>query len=394
MTRRRAGSPAIAILTGMLALTACTAQPDASTPHPSAPSTIPTPTAEPAEAGPHARIPVDCDGLVATDALRTLVGEAGHPLAPIVPIDRLDPDEAAALQLGAVDCRWTNGLGFSTWTGPEAGRQTVALSILPEGLDAAIEYVDLYRSADPTYGAHVQGPRCMAATDASWTGFCELYGVIGRNWVEFTVQGIVFDARSDSDLVAAFRAVADPMVAALAATEPGPRWTPAESTSFAACEDLVPATSVAEITGLAAVGFGESWDGPRVGQYFWASRETGAKRCSVFFTDREGGFGEVGVLPGGSWGFDRAEAAWLADGGVIVPVAGVEPGDAVLRCADAAAECVLDVRTGGDWVRVEFPEVPPETVEYLPPNDYAAARESIIRLAEAPVAGLGASDGA
>ncbi|QEO15317.1 hypothetical protein FLP10_13435 [Agromyces intestinalis] len=394
MTRRRAALPAIAVLSGMLALTACTAPPGAAAPDDSEPPTSPTPSAEPVEAGPEARIPVDCDGLASTAALQLLVGETANPLAPVPAIDRLDPDDAAVTQLGGIDCQWTNGLGASTWTGPDADRQVVILRVLPDGLDGAIEYVDLYQSADPTYGTHVQGPRCMAATDASWTGFCELYGAIGPTWVEFTVHGIVFDGRADPDLLAGFRGVADPMVDALAATEPGPRWTPGESARAGACEDLAPATSVAAITGLAPIGFGESWDGPRVGQYFWAAHETGAMRCSIFFTDRDAGFGEVGVLPGGSWGFDRGEEAWLAGGAEVVQVAGVEPGDALLRCADPAAECTLDVRTGGDWVRVEFPEVPAATVEYLPPNDYSAARDSIVRLAETVVAGLRASDGA
>ena len=117
------------------------------------------------------------------------MGLVASPLAVATPADRLTPDRAAGEQLGALTCTWTNGLRVNPFPGPDVDGQSITLSILPEGIDDAIAYVDLYQIADPTYGDYTKGPRCLGPADGMDGGYCELFGVIGQTWVELTVDG-------------------------------------------------------------------------------------------------------------------------------------------------------------------------------------------------------------
>jgi hypothetical protein len=377
-----------ASLAAVVMLTACTGEPTpvATPPASSAPAPTQTPVTDP---GPTSRIDLDCDDLVDPVVLQTFIG-GDAPLVAVTVSDRLTPDRASFEQLGGLVCEWTNHPEPSYW-GPPDGVQSVAVRVLPEGLDQAAAYVETYQIADPTYGEHVQGPRCVAPDGFRTTGFCEVVGAIGPTWAELSVSGIVpAPGTTDASLRDAFRtAVADRFVAGLQSTTPGPRWSPDEVGAAGACETALSSTQVAELTGFPEVWFGESWDGPRVGQYFFATGETGGKRCAIHpDAGQDAMYGAVYLLPGGSWAFDRYRESWIAAGATPQTVAGVPADAALLRCVDEAAECRLDLVVGGDWIAVVFPPVPDETAAGMPMADYAAARASIVPLAEAVVANL------
>ncbi|WP_308799068.1 hypothetical protein [Agromyces silvae] len=387
---------AIAVAFGVT-LTGCTptdAPPSAS---PAVPSASPTP--EPVlDPGPVPRIDADCEQLVALPALQSFVGDAGAPLVMLHEPERLTPDEAAVLQLGGLVCDWASHTDPVSSV-PSEGAQRVRLRVMPEGLEHAAEYVATYQIADPTYGEHVQGPRCIAPDAGRSSGYCELIGAIGPTWVELQVSGIAAASGStDASLRDAFRAsIADRLVAELQAmTAPRPRWSPTAVGRADSCENALSTEQVAALTGFPDVWFGVSWDGPRLGQYSYATDETGAKRCSIHpIAQADATFGAVFLLPGGSWAFDRYRDTWLASGGMPQPVTGLTPDEAVLRCADEAAECRLDLSLEGDWVAIVFPPVPDESVSdesvsSVSELDLAAARASIVPLAEALVANLGA----
>src|SRR5215207_6767219 len=242
MARHRPSPTLIVVLLAVVALAGCTAPAPEPTPTPMSPSTT-APAPEPVDVGPTPRIDVTCDDVVDPVMLQAFVGMNTQPLTLVDPADRVAPDTAANEQLGALSCTWTNGLSGSPFMGPDPDAQTVTLQILPEGIDAAIEYVDLYQIADPTYGDHVQGPRCLGPADGMDPAFCELYGVIGQTWVELTVLGIV--ASTDvtaADLVSAFRTVIDPMVVSIGSMTPRERWTSFAPSDLADadCDALAP----------------------------------------------------------------------------------------------------------------------------------------------------------
>ncbi|WP_394552827.1 hypothetical protein ACDF64_00430 [Agromyces sp. MMS24-JH15] len=372
MTPTRVVRPALLAVVVVLLAAGCAAGAPGVDDRPETPAATPSPSPI-ADPGPVPRLAGACADLVDVAALQALVGTAAAPLAEVPPASRLDPLTAAPAQAGATDCEWDNGVAAGWWEGSGADRQWVRLRILPDATAEAAEYAAMY-GADPTYGEHVHGPRCIL--DA---GYCEVQGAVGAAWVEFLVSGIRTAAADDAALLAQFRTVADPLVDRVRAASAAPAWTPSIATPVADCAALAADEAVAAITGLDGIRFGENWDGPGVGLQWTAADRTGAIGCAIAFPDRDAAFGHVFVLAGGAWGVERWRSDWLADG-ASVDVPGADPG-AVLRCLDAAQACRLDFSAAGDWVRVEFPPMPPASATYLPDEDYAAARASAPQLA-------------
>lgn len=363
------------------------------------PTVVPTPSpslsasAEPVPIdAPTPRFAAGCEDLLPTASLQAFLGEGVAPLAA-VDLDAVNsPDASAAAQLGARTCEWDDGRPSTAWVGPAADAQSVRLQLLPEGEAEALAYVDLYAGPDipAGYGPGSQGPRCVVfEADA----FCELHGWIENAWIALALNGIVLeDGDTDASLAAEFTAMTDEMLAVLGAGGvSGEPWTPPTSTNtIDECTQLTTAEEITEVTGLPDLWFGLSWDGPRVGQYWYTTTTAGALRCTVGFTASEASYGTVALLPGGDWRYLLERETWLADGGEPAGVAGLAADDSVLRCTDDEAPCVLDLRLDRDWLRISFPTVPPESVTYLPEGvDFAAARASIVELANRIVANAG-----
>lgn len=386
--RRRAGIAAAAAIAVLLS--GCTAA------EPAAPAETTEPdaseTASPAPApidAPVPRFATDCDEVL---PLETVAAFLGDGVAAVGPVDLgaiESPDASAGAQLGALECAWDDGRGTDTWTGPAERAQSAELQVLPDAEAAALEYVATYAGAGlPTpYGATALGPRCVSfEIDA----YCELHGWLADAWIVLQVDGIVIDeADTEASLTEEFTAIADRVVDAIAASgEPAAEWrAPTSAVDISECERLATHDEVTEITGLPDLRFGPIWDGPRIGQYWYATTTVGALRCSIGFADRDADYGRVALLPGGDWRYLLERDAWLGAGGTPVSVEGLGADDAVLRCDDESEPCTLDLRLDRDWLRISFPEVPPETVTYLPEGvDFAAARASIVDLANRLVA--------
>ncbi|GLI28149.1 hypothetical protein ARHIZOSPH14_23910 [Agromyces rhizosphaerae] len=386
--RRRTG-PALGSIAAvaLLSLAACAARPAAEAPPvaSSAPAS-PTPT-EVAFEGPEPRLDLTCDEVLPIDELESFLSPP-EQLSPVPVLSTFPPDHAASLQLGALECVWDGGLvqGFGQ---PEPERMSVVLSVLPEGGAAALEEAALSNGplASP-YGSSVHGPRCGGVGGYSGLGWCQLFGWVAGAWIDFRGTGIdVSSFATQDDMTEAFAVLADAVVVAVdAAGDPTARWVPTASTpQIESCDDLGTAEELGEVTGLGVVAFGPYWDGPRIGRYLYETEAAGALNCQLFF-DSDLSFGEVSVLPGGEWAFLDARDDWLADGGSEIAVAGVEPGDAILRCNDGE-ECILDLHRQHDWIRVAFPPVPSPS-PYTPELDYTGARASVVPLAEAILANV------
>ncbi|RXZ47138.1 hypothetical protein [Agromyces binzhouensis] len=323
---------------------------------------------------PTSRLGVTCEQVVVAEDLLAFLGDVGSPVTGPASDPSRMADAAALEQLGALTCTWSNGADPSL---PDTGGQDATLTVLPEGLAAAAEYVELYQSADPTYGPAVQGPRCVANP----MGFCELVGVIGSTWVEFRVRGAHAESLSDDELRTRFLSLTDPLVRVLSAVEPAPRWDPGAASPVAAasCDDLAPAPDLAAVIGEPDLDTGARWDGPRVGQYAYAADQTGAVRCHVGFASSDATFAQVGVLPNGAWGVDRYRDGWLADGGEVIAFDAATDGTAVLRCADDSRSCRFDAVVSGDWVSVSASPV--RGGEYEPTAQIEASRAHIVDIA-------------
>lgn len=327
------------------------------------PVATPTSSVEPAIAdGPEPRIDADCDDIVDPAAMQEFVGVIVNPLAPVDLADLLDPDSAAVVQLGALSCTWTNGLPHNPFPNEEPDGQLVRLSILPEGLEQAITYVDTYDTRDPTYGEHVQGPRCLGPMEGVDTGYCELFGLIGQTWVELVIDGIVVEPDTTAeDLVVEFRSVFDSMVSTLESATARERWSPTTPSGNVPvdCDVLTPTTEIVEVTSVSELRVGPQWDGPRVGQYWYGLNTTGAARCSLAISTSDAALGQIGILPAGAWGFSRFAESWLESGGTPVTLTGVAGSEAIARCDDDASACVIDFSVAGDWGRVTVYPTPP-----------------------------------
>ncbi|WP_448005608.1 hypothetical protein [Agromyces bauzanensis] len=318
-------------------------------------------------------------------ALQEFLGVIVNPLELDALADLLAPDSAAVVQLGALSCTWTNGLPHNPFPNDEPDRQLVRLSILPEGLEQAVAYVDTYDSRDPTYGEHVQGPRCLGPVEGVDTGYCELFGVIGQTWVELTVEGIDVEAdTSAEDLVAGFRSVFDPMVSTLAATTARERWSPTTPSSNVPvdCDVLTPTAEIVAVTAVSELRVGPQWDGPRVGQYWYGLNTTGAARCSLAIATSDASLGQIGILPSGAWGFSRFAKSWLDSGGTPVSLTEVDGAEAIARCDDDTSDCIIDFTVAGDWGRVTvYPEPPAGADGGLPAVWFETTRAAALDIA-------------
>jgi hypothetical protein len=146
---------------------------------------------------------------------------------------------------------------------------------------------------------------------------------------------------------------------------------------------------VRAITGAADTSFGRYWDGPRIGQYSFAAEHVASLACFILFAGTEGSLGGVSYLPGGDWAFETLGDDWASAGGVATRIAGLDDGDAMLRCVDPQDACILDLRIDRDWVRISILPDPPEAVTYVPADiDFEAARAAVVPLAERIVANL------
>lgn len=395
MSRHRSSQPLWAPLfvTVAIALGGCVAAPsEPSRPPETTIAPTPAPVVDP---GPEPRIDATCDDILDGDALQEFMGVVASPLAAMTPAERLTPDTAAADQLGALSCTWTNGVPINPFPGPDVDGQRVELRILPEGIDEAIAYVDLYQLADPTYGEHVQGPRCLGPAEGMDGGYCELIGVIGQTWVELAVDGIAVDAGTPTvDVLAGFRSVVDPMVARVGAMTPGERWIPQTPSPIgpADCAVLTPIEEIIAVTGIPELRVGPERDGPSVGQYVYSTTQTGAHRCWLVATTSDAAVGQIGILPSGGWAYERFRDAWTAAGGVPVTVPGVAEGDALVRCGDASADCIVDLMVAGAWARVAMRPVPVPSPDDGPPAAYyESARSSVVDIAAIVAARMAAA---
>ncbi|HKH07875.1 MAG TPA: hypothetical protein VKA62_02905 [Agromyces sp.] len=390
MTRRRVPSLAAALLI-IACFAGCTAEAPEPSPEPPAPVVVETPI--PIDA-PSPRFAADCEALAPLAQLQAFVGSGVGALRAVDRRASLAPDQAALDQLGGLMCDWDDGQAWPAWQGPPEGRQTVRLHLVRDGAEAAQTYVDTYAAEIGTsaYGPTASGPRCTGVEYDSPSGYCHFDAWLSNAWIELSVSGIVLDDfASDGEAVAAFTVLTDRIVETLAA-EPSPSaaWTAPVSASTATdCEHLASIDDVQTITGNAETWFGLYWDGPRIGQYSFATAAVGALSCAIGFAESEGSLGAVSYLPGGDWAFATLGDDWAAQGGVVTPIAGLGDGDAVLRCSDPLDDCVLDLRVDRHWVRISIMPAPPETVTYVPESiDFEAARAAVVPLAEKIVANL------
>ena len=390
MTRRRVPSLAAALLI-IACFAGCNAEAPEPGPEPTAPVVVETPI--PIDA-PSPRFAADCEALAPLAQLQAFAGSGVGALRAVDRAASLAPDQAALDQLGGLMCDWDDGQAWPAWQGPPEGQQTVRLHLVRDAAEDAQTYVDTYAAqiGTSTYGPTASGPRCTGVEYDSPSGYCHFDAWLSDAWIELSVSGIVLeDFASDADVVAAFTLLTDHIVETLAA-EPSPSaaWTAPVSASTATdCEQLASADEVQAITGAADTWFGPYWDGPRIGQYFVATRQAGSLRCMIGMADADGSFGVVSYLPGGDWAFATLGDDWAAQGGIVTPIAGLGDGDAVLRCADPLDDCVLDLRLDRDWIRISVMPAPPETVNYVPESiDFEAARAAVVPLAEKIVANL------
>ncbi|MFE6255176.1 hypothetical protein [Agromyces sp. NPDC057865] len=329
--------------------------------------TFPVETAPPVavDPGPTPRIGLTCDDLVDTARLDTFLGDRGVPLTgPMSPLTvpagtgLSSADRAAGEQLGALECEWRSG-SDDVWAAGTGG-QAFLLRVLPEGTEDAVRYIDDFQLRDPTYGPNVQGPRCLSDGGGIGVGYCELFGVIGSTWVELHASGIVAVGVSDEELRASFLAVTDPLVERLRNASISDRWVPRTTspTSSADCDAIAATSVVAPLTGVDDLHVAEWWDGPRIGQYWYAKGQVGAQSCSLQFGTGDASLGAIGVLPNGAWAVARHAEAWLSDGGRRIELPAATTGSAILRCGDIGSVCRLDFVAGDDWVSVLVPPSP------------------------------------
>jgi hypothetical protein len=357
----------------------------------SPPTTAP-PAAEPVDAVPTPRVDATCDDLLSTPALQEFVGEGTRPLELVDESARSTPDGLALRQLGSLECVWTTAPGpLPLYNDAPNSERRVILTVLPEGPEAAQRYVDEYSvvSGPSDYGPGILGPACrgLAPQVAGGTAACDLQGWVGEAWVDLLLTGVVArPGDTDASLAERFRAVTDPLVAAMSAAPPSrERWNPPTSSGNAGrtCADVAPTESIIAVTGITGLDVDERWDGPRVGQTTYAADEVGSVRCWIAFAGSDAAVGSVHVLPSGAWAFDELRDDWIAAGAVPVEFAGFPGGSALRQCDDPADRCRVDVVVDGDWMQVSILPPPPGTGPdaYPSPAEFAAARTSVEAIA-------------
>jgi len=307
---------------------------------------------------PQPALDLDCSRLFASPAFAVDYG-AGvlHPVDPLVvqgAISSNIPDADVLQSVGGISCDWSNGAPAA----PHGGGTTpveVSLTVLPHAASTWARY-------DGLYGAAGEGVQCdMPGPDLN----CTSEQLIGTNWMELTMLGIVGETQAN-DLAAAITAI-------ISSAGPGAGpWTPPRgTTTFGDCTQLLVPTQVATDLGVSGVGI--QFTQPAGGWSIQAAtREAAhAEGCLLQFTGEDNIAGQITWLRGGSWAYDPALAAADPGWGVrtAAPISGLAAGDrAQVRCSDPTLSdegvtvCTVDLELGGNWIQVIVSPTPGDHV--------------------------------
>lgn len=351
-------APVAAAAVLMAVLTGCAPghhpAPHASASTPSAPVTGAAADTTP----PRPALDLDCSRLFASPAFVEDYG-AGvlHPVDPLVvqgAISSNIPDADVLQSVGGISCDWSNRAPAARY-GDRTNPVEVTLAVLPNATSQWARYYGIY-------GAAGEGVQCdLGGPDLN----CTSEQLIGTNWMELTMFGIVGETQAN-DLAAAITA----MISS-AAPGAGPWTPPSGTTTFGDCTQLLVPAQVA--TDLGVSGIGIQFTQPAGGWSIQAAtREAAhAEGCLLQFTGEDNIAGQITWLRGGSWAYDPALAA--ADPGwgtrTAAPISGLASGDrAQVRCSDptlsedGATVCTVDLELGGNWIQVIVSPTPGDHV--------------------------------
>jgi hypothetical protein len=368
--------------------------PTLASPPPVAESPEPTPSADAPPDGPSPRISAGCDDLVPVDTLKTTLTDdvAFDPERSRA----RSPEDAALEQLGSLTCLWANGAPLAPWEDPNPDYTEAVLHIVPDAESSWERFFAIYSTVSPPspYGNNAIGPSCSGA-DEDVPPFishdCTLEALVGAYWLRLSLRGVLGNAaESNEKMLAAARAVTDPLMEKLSAeAPPTPAWTPPPS-SMLNCDWLLTGEQAVSLTGVDDLTVGQHLDGPRVGQFVHGLETTGAKRCHIMITGTDSGLGHISFLPAGGWAFRERSDSWITNGGAVpIELDGAIEGEQFTEdCTSTEKDCRIDMLVADDWYQVLTYAYVPEKMSTPEGVDMLRVRSQTRAIAETVLANL------
>ncbi|MDQ1583010.1 MAG: hypothetical protein QOF36_1064 [Microbacteriaceae bacterium] len=326
----------------------------ARSPNPSAAPTAPEAVVD----TPQQRFDLACEDLISYEQAKTVLGSAIRPAAWQTDGTSIELAGYALEQSGGMACMWSDGMPITQDTGYQQAGARVA--IRPESQERWDQYAIQYGAVTgpgAAYGSSALGPRCVGgAEDGGYTD-CMLEFSDHGYWTDVTLYQVGSAKGLTED---AAQALAKPIFDRIAAAvedlpAPAPALEPRNAKRLpGACNDVA---NIDNVRSALATRFELAYGIPGGGSIPGTiMTDDAAGICVLGLAESDQSIGWFVWLEGGAVAYDRAVVPAVARGSArSVTLAGMREGDAAaIECTDSQQDCVLDLRSSGNWIRTRI----------------------------------------
>ncbi|MFK4730600.1 hypothetical protein ROT00_12995 [Agromyces mediolanus] len=290
-----------------------------------------TPGPPPGPVQPASAYPIGCADLAPRELVAGLFAEPVEAVDPLVEASGVGisiPRTTWVLDLGGLDCTWSNGVAYNDQYGDVPDYRGVSVTVVPQP-DGGWSELAALRSQ----------PRLFTSCS---TDYCSATTETEGSWIEF--QGVRIDA-------AGWPGFVDTVTAAI--SEAAAPSTPPQgyAGTLFDCSAFPSVDAIAAATGAEGVVEGDVSGGGGGGWSAWAEAwyHSGDLSCQWSTSDRS--LASAARVTDGRWAYERMLLAGRSE---PVSIAGLAAGDeATLRCDDRFGNaCAVDLAIGDDWLNV------------------------------------------
>jgi hypothetical protein len=298
---------------------------------------------------PAVKYDIDCATLI-SDEIATAALGAGDTAGRDVERGIITPLLYAEDQIGGFTCLWRNGEpehGVDGQINP--AHNSVQVHVIPDPDNRFARYS---RAGWPNDTADAEFGEGSSTGCVSATGFCGTDVEIRGSWLEIRMIGLDLEPDAmDSDALAR----ATPLIQSMVDRMPEPH-APDQTIGAVDCTVALPSGEALLRLGIPNGTSSHGYGGSGGYEQSEASADyAGAQWCSAGYSEGDGRWVKIEILPGGAWVFrqEEAEQSVAAGGAERVRIAGTSTPASYLACeVGPESRCSLDMAVGDDWVQV------------------------------------------
>lgn len=364
LMRTRGGLALVAVI--VLGLTGCVQATPERSPAPTK-SAESTPVAPVKPTAPVNSYGLNCANLVPQEIVESSIAAGVKSVPPFTHRSDDNPRVWAVSSLGGMDCWWSNGADLDEWnSGSDRSARWATLTALPEAHAEWDSFVERTAPLDDSIPGLTELV-CYASSEFG-SSTCSINMLLGDSWAYLLISGAGDDQlSSDEDTRTAAQPFVDAIRAAFATAGTAPRYgwegtVPGDGPLPASCAEYVPDAELSDILGR------ELTYSSAPKKKLWprgvANDDFGVADCIFADPGSDNSVGDMSVLPGGRWAYERlVEARTLARAAIEpVNVDGLAAGSAFVECRELPARsCTVNVAVAGHWMAVNVSN--PSSVE-------------------------------